>query len=245
MVGTRPATAAGVLVAVTTLGVLTATGASAAPGQPGQPRFSAGSSGVGDPYFPYSGNGGYDVQHYHLDLDYTPPSPASGPLQGQLEGRATIDLVATQDLDRFNLDLRGLTVSSVSIDGKPATSVPPPATGQIEGAAYWHVQDGTARAWELTVQPRPKLKAGERATIEIAYGGATGRPADIEGAPYGWWTTRDGAMVVNEPDGAMTWFPVSDHPTDKASYSFEITVPEGKAAIANGLPSREPTTEGG
>ena len=29
----------------------------------------AGSSGIGDPYFPLLGNSGYDVQHYTLDLD--------------------------------------------------------------------------------------------------------------------------------------------------------------------------------
>ena len=52
-------------------------------------------------------------------------------------------------------------------------------------------------------------------------------------------------MVANEPDGAMTWYPVSDHPTDKASYSFEITVPEGTVAVANGLPSQDPVTENG
>ena len=38
----------------------------------------------------------------------------------------------------------------------------------------------------------------------------------------------------------MTWYPVSDHPTDKATYSFEITVPEGKVAVANGVPVRSP-----
>ena len=58
-------------------------------------------------------------------------------------------------------------------------------------------------------------------------------------------TTRDGAMVVGEPEGSMTWYPVSDHPTDKASYSFAITVPEGKVAVANGLPARDPVTAGG
>lgn len=43
----------------------------------------------------------------------------------------------------------------------------------------------------------------------------------------------------------MTWYPVSDHQTDKATYSFEITVPEGKVAVANGLPARDPVTEDG
>ena len=62
---------------------------------------------------------------------------------------------------------------------------------------------------------------------------------------YGWVTTCDGAMVVGEPDGSMTWYPVSDHPTDKATYDFEITVPEGKVAVANGLPAGGPITEDG
>ena len=31
-----------------------------------------GADGVGDPYFPKDGNGGYDVQHYDLDLVYEP-----------------------------------------------------------------------------------------------------------------------------------------------------------------------------
>jgi aminopeptidase N len=43
----------------------------------------------------------------------------------------------------------------------------------------------------------------------------------------------------------MTWYPVSDHQTDKATYSFEITVPEGKVAVANGLPAKDPETQGG
>jgi aminopeptidase N len=221
-------------------------GALAAPGQSGVPRYSAGASGAGDDYFPFAGNGGYDVQHYDLDITYTPPPPAPAPIVGQLDGVATIDLVATQDLDRFNLDLRGLEVQAVTINGKPAGEVTPPAPGaEVEGAAYWHVQDDDARVWELTIQPRPKIKKGQSAEIVITYGGATTRPRDIEGFLYGWVTTRDGAMVVGEPEGTMTWYPVSDHPTDKATYSFEITVPEGKVAVANGLPERDPITENG
>jgi aminopeptidase N len=239
----------GVTAAVLAIGVLGAASASAAPGQPGTPsgpRYTAGAEGVGDAYFPFAGNGGYDVQHYDLDIRYTPPAPSPAPLSGTFEGTATIDLVATQDLDRFNLDLRGMEVSSLTVDGKAATGIePPPAGVVVEGAAYWHVQDDEARAWELTVQPRPKLKAGEAVQVVVEYGGATTQPLDVEGAPYGWWTTRDGAMVVSEPDGSMTWYPVSDHQTDKATYSFEITVPEGKVAVANGLPAGDPVTEDG
>ena len=93
------------------------TAAVAAPGQPGAPRYTEGADGVGDPYFPLTGNGGIDVVHYDLVLDYTPPA-SEALLEGDLAGVATIDLIATQDLNRFNLDLRGLTASKVVVNGK-------------------------------------------------------------------------------------------------------------------------------
>src|ERR671911_3114145 len=35
-------------------------------------QLSVGSPGLGDEYFPLAGNGGYDVGHYVLRLDYDP-----------------------------------------------------------------------------------------------------------------------------------------------------------------------------
>lgn len=197
---------------VTAVILVSATGAAAAPGTP---RYAPGADGVGDSYFPLAGNGGIDVQHYDLALTYTPPAADPAPLEGALSGVATIDLVATADLDRFNLDLRGLTATAVLVGGKKAS--------------FDQVQN------ELRISPRPKLKTGQSTTVVVTYGGTTIRPTDIEGALYGWVTTRDGAMVVSEPDGSATWFPVNDHPTDKATYSFDITVPDGLVAVANGL----------
>ncbi len=220
--------------------------ANAGPGNHGGPRFSAGAAGAGDAYFPYAGNGGYDVRHYDLDITYTPPAPAPAPVVGQLQGIATIDLVATQDLDRFNLDLRDLDAQAITVNGKGVREVAPPGPGaEVGGPVYWQVQDDAARVWELTIQPRPKIKKGHSVRVVVTYGGETTRPEDIEGALYGWVTSRDGAMVVGEPEGSMTWYPVSDHQSDKASYSFEITVPEGKTAVANGLPAQDPVTANG
>jgi len=203
------------IAAVTAVTLVGASAATAAPGSPGTPRYGPGADGAGDPYFPLAGNGGIDVLHYDLDLDYTPPAPDPAPLEGTLNGVAAIDLVATQDIDQFNLDLRGLTATSVVVNGKSM------AFDQVEN--------------ELRISPRPKLKTGQGATVVVTYGGTTIQPTDIEGALYGWVTTRDGAMVVSEPDGSATWFPVIDHPTDKATYSFDITVPDGLVAVANGL----------
>jgi hypothetical protein len=174
MIGARTRIIGGMAAALIAAGSLTVVGgAVAAPGSPGGPRYTAGEPGAGDDYFPYAGNGGYDVSHYHLDITYTPPDPAPAPIEGQLDGVATIELTATQDLDRFNLDLRGMQVRSMTVNGKDARSVAPPAPGEeVDGAAYWHVQDDDARLWELTVQPRPKLTAGQQATLVIEYGGS-------------------------------------------------------------------------
>ncbi|WP_233199955.1 M1 family metallopeptidase [Cryobacterium sp. N22] len=211
------------------------------PSGKGGPRYTPGAPGSGDAYFPYAGNGGYDVQDYDLALRYEPPADPAV-LTGRLSGVATITLRATQDLESLNFDLRGLDVASVRVDGKAA------AHGKSHGGnnAEWsQQQDDVNRIWELTVGLRPKLKAGQTTTIVIEYGGATGQPLDTTGALYGWVTTADGAMVVNEPDGAATWYPVNDDPQDKATYTFRLTVPAGKTAVANGLPDGKPKTRAG
>jgi aminopeptidase N len=203
--------------------------------------YTAGAPGSGDPYFPYDGNGGYDVLHYDLALRYAPPTDPTA-LVGKLNGVATITLRAKQNLQSLNFDLRGLDVTSVRVDGKAAAHGKSPDNGSAE---WSQKQDDANRFWELTVGLLPKLREGQSTTIIIEYGGSTGRPLDTTGALYGWVTTADGAMVVNEPDGASTWYPVNDDPQDKATYSFHITVPAGKTAIANGLADGRPRTKAG
>lgn len=212
------------------------------PAQATNQLAASGAPGSGDPYFPNAGNGGYDVLHYDLDLRYTPPSDPSV-LVGHLTAEATITLRATEDLDALNFDLRGHEVFAVWVYGRDKNDGK--SKGQAVPAEWSQMRDDASRVWELGIQLRPKLKAGQQATIEIEYSGNTGRPVDTTGALYGWVTTADGAMVVNEPEGASTWYPVNDDPEDKATYTFRITVPEGKAAVANGLPDGGPVTKGG
>jgi aminopeptidase N len=179
----------------------------AAPRATAQP--SPGASGAGDPYFPGLGNSGYDVDHYAIDLRYSPPNR-------RLKATTTIFATATQDLSRFDLDLRGLTVTSVSVDGAEA------AFGR----------DGA----ELVITPAAPLEAGSAFEVVVEY---RGRPRPIKepgGSIEGWIETRDGAFVVAEPRSARTWFPCNDHPSDKASYEFAVDVPRELTAVANGGP---------
>ena len=70
-------------------------------------------AGVGDPYYPTYGNGGYDVDHYDLAVRYDPATDV-------LQGVTTIVAHATTALSRFDLDLVGLTVHRITVNGRPA-----------------------------------------------------------------------------------------------------------------------------
>ncbi|GGX47160.1 metallopeptidase [Streptomyces fructofermentans] len=180
-------------------------------------RGRAGAPGVGDPYFPGAGNGGYDVRHYGLTLDYTPRTH-------RLAGSARIDARATHDLGAFNLDLKGMKVESVEVAGRPARF-------QRKGQ-------------ELTVRPRDGIREGAAFTTVVRYSGAPVTITDPDGSEEGWLRTEDGALALGEPVGSMAWFPGNHHPSDKATYDITVTVPEGLKAVSNGELRSETTKRG-
>src|SRR5215210_7862659 len=178
---------------------------------------SFGSPGLGDPFFPLAGNGGYDVGHYALALDYTRTG-------NRLEGSVTISATATQALDRFDLDLRGFSISRLDVNGRPAS----------------FTRDGQ----ELQISPRGRLSAGSAFTVRVDYAGTPAVVTDPDGSIEGWVPTDDGAVVVNEPQGSPAWYPVNDNPRDKATYDFAITVPAGITALGNGVLQSSATSGG-
>ncbi len=181
------------------------------------PSFAPGAQGAGDPYFPTYGNGGYDVGGYDLDLRFDPAS-------GRLEGTATITATATQDLASLNLDLAKLTASRVTVDGEEAASR----------------ADGN----ELIVTPAAGLVRGAAFTVEVAYGGVPGPLTNETLGVGGWLRTADGGFALGQPESASTWFPVNDHPSDKATFTLAMAVPEGVEAISNGVPGERTTEDG-
>src|SRR5687767_6942384 len=100
--------------------------------------FTPGADGLGDPFFPQAGNGGYDVSHYSLTLGYEPA-------QNRLAGTAVISARATQNLSRFNLDLRGFSISRLLVNGRAAN----------------HTRAGEH---ELVITPTPGVRAGSAFT---------------------------------------------------------------------------------
>jgi aminopeptidase N len=165
--------------------------------------------GIGDPYFPELGNPGYDAQHYVIALDVDPDS-------GEVSGKTTIEAVAKEDLSSFNLDFQGFDIDSLSVDGSEAD----------------YTRDGR----ELIITPGTPLKAREKFTVEVAYHGVA-EPAYFTALDFkmGWLQGSSKAInVLSEPDGASSWYPVNNHPLDKATYRFEISVPQPWVVAATG-----------
>jgi hypothetical protein len=168
---------------------------------------SPGSRSLGDPLLPLLGNGGYDVQHYDLAINYDP-------VANSMTSTAGITSRATQDLSEFSLDFRGMTVTSVTVNGAAAA---------------------VARdADKLIITPATALANGSTFTTVVAYNGVPVQVLDPDNTLEGWLRAPDGAFVVNEPMGAMSWFPNNNHPLDKATYDISVTVPNDKVALGNG-----------
>ena len=190
--------------ALTTVLALAAASAQADPSD-----FRPGAPGVGDTYYPGYGNGGYDVSRYRIDLTYHPTD-------NHIEAQTIIDAEATQDLSRFNLDLVGLTVRSIEVDGH---------------AASW-----SRSGQELSVTPPRGLREGREFQTVVRYDGV---PVEfvLPGTDVrtGFMATDDGATVAGQPEVAASWFPANDHPRDKAAYDFVVAVPDGHEVVANGV----------
>jgi aminopeptidase N len=179
--------------------------------------FTPGARGIGDPYFPAYGNGGYDVQGYDLKLKYDPAS-------GELGGTATITATATQALSRFDFDFAHLSASRVTVDGTAAGSR----------------QDDA----ELVITPAAGIVRGAAFRVVVTYAGKPSALDDNALGAGGWLRTKDGAFALGQPESASTWYPVNDHPADKATFKLAMTVPAGLQVISNGVPGPRTTAAG-
>ena len=166
-----------------------------------------GATGSGDSILPRRGNGGYDVSDYDVDLRWLPATRT-------VSATASITATATQTLSAFNLELQGLEVRAVTVNGVPAT---------------WR-RDG----FELTVTPTTPIPHGSEFTTLVRYRGRPGALRHPQLGRIGWIRTRDGATALSEPFGSETWFPVNSTLRDKATASVSVDVPNRLKAVSNG-----------
>ncbi|HUO39393.1 MAG TPA: M1 family metallopeptidase [Mycobacterium sp.] len=161
-----------------------------------------------DPYLPSSGNVGYRVSRYELDLQYR----VAG---NRLSGSATITAVTLAPLRTLCLDLAdALTVSKVWVNGdRPA---------RFSGARD-----------KLRIRLAAPVPADTPLSVVVRYGGSP-RPVRSQWGNVGFEELSDGALVAGQPNGAPSWFPCNDIPGAKASYRIQISADRAYQVIANG-----------
>lgn len=181
----------------TVLGVVAAPAAAEVP--------TVGAPGIGDPYYPLDGNGGYDIRHYDIRLSYQPSTD-------ELWGTTTILATTTQELSQFNLDFL-LRPSSVLVNNRPARF-----SSQGDG--------------ELVVTPQGAVAKGAQLLVVVSYQDVPSKYQYLGASS--WRRIPTGAAAIGEPHATRWWFPGSDHPRDKATFDVSVAVPGGLAAVSNG-----------
>lgn len=212
MKSTRPRPAAvrsrvrAVLASVVLLAVVpSATAGPMGAAQPAPAVAVDGADGIGDPYWPKDGNGGYDVLRYRVRNDWSFD-------RRRLRGSTVVTLRARKDLRSLSLDFL-LPVRSVSVGGAPADFR---RTG----------------AHEVRVTPRRPLRAGTTYAVRVAYAGVPSRYSYA--GENAWLESRDEVVAMGQPHMAPWWFPANDHPRDKAFVDVTTTVPRGTQVVGNG-----------
>jgi aminopeptidase N len=178
----------------------------------------AGAPGLGDSLYPDFGNGGYDVKEYFLDIEVRDVKTS------ELSAVTTIKAQATHDLLSFNLDFIGFEITSLTVNESDA--------------------EYSRNGQELTITPAQPILDGEDFTVVVEYAGVPEELISIAlPVEMGWVVFDGGVFVASEPDGAASFYPVNDHPLDKALFTFRVTVPEPYEVAANGV--LQETTDNG
>jgi aminopeptidase N len=163
---------------------------------------------VMDPYLPGSGNFGYRVSRYELDIKYKVAI-------NRLSGLATITAMTLVPLRSFTLDLSdALTVSKVWVNGEK------PSQFNTSGN-------------KLHIRLASALPPGAPLSVVVRYGGSPQPNRSVWG-DVGFEELSDGALVAGQPNGAPTWFPCDDHPSAKAGYRIQVSTDSPYYVIANG-----------
>src|SRR5438552_10284641 len=163
---------------------------------------SVGPGAAVDAAIAHSYRPGIDVLDYNLSLEL----PARG---NEIAGDAVLSVRRTARVDTLVLDLVGLVVDSVRVDGVRASFSRP--AGEIHVALPQGVT-GTFR-------------------VDVAYRGAVEDGLIIRTDGAGRWT----GFGDNWPNRARYWIPSVDHPSDKATVSWNITAPADRTVVANGV----------
>lgn len=147
----------------------------------------------------------FDVLHYALALAL---SDTSNMVWGN--AKLALKLRAVPATKKLRLDLKEMTVTNVNVEHRDA---------------IFDHQHGA-----LNIAVPEHLRDGDTLDLAIAYHGEPKDGLIITNNKFGHRTI----FADNWPNRASYWFPSIDHPSDKSTVSFQLTLPAHYTVIANG-----------
>ncbi|HVA58231.1 MAG: M1 family aminopeptidase [Gemmatimonadaceae bacterium] len=143
-----------------------------------------------------------DVLHYHFALTL----PDSG---HRFEAAVMITVARRGPADTLTLDLAGLDVDRVLVDGRGVTA---------------------RRAGDRLLVPLP-VGTHDTLLVRVVYGGTPDDGLIIRRDTAGRWTY----FGDNWPNRARHWLPTVDRPSDKATVSWWVSAPASETVVGNGM----------
>ena len=154
--------------------------------------------------YPHIDQPGIDVLHYTFTLDL----PDTGRF---IQGYAELSVRRYRTVQKLTLDLIALRVDTVWVNSKPVRFLRDSATISI---------------------PLKKLTRPSADTLQVLvkYGGWVQDGLMIQTDEAGRWT----GFGDNWPNRGRYWLPSVDHPSDKATVTWNVRAPSDRKVIANG-----------
>ncbi|MFH0410962.1 M1 family metallopeptidase [Corynebacterium sp. L4756] len=162
-----------------------------------------------DSYTGVDFNLGFSISHYDLDLEYRVEP-------NLLSGTAKLHIQVGEDLDNLTLDLGG-AMAARRISANNGIKI-----------SRFRVSGGKIR-----ISFNDTIAEGTKFILTVRYGGNP-RPIRTAWGEIGWEETESGALVASQPNGAPSWFPCDDTPSEKATYDIKIVADNPFTVISNG-----------
>ena len=153
--------------------------------------------------------GAYDVRHYELSISFDLHKKTfTGDMQITMRGLTPLHEIT------LHASNETLTIDSVKANG---ATLPFARNNDL-----------------LSIRLLHETAEQESLTVRIYYAGVSKFHGEYDGGGV-YFSSSDHLATIGEPNFARTWFPCNDTPSDKATATLHITVPETLTAVSNGI----------
>ena len=169
----------------------------------------------------------FDTIHTKVDLDIDVK-------KGTIAGAVTHQIrILRPGVNSIRLNCVGLTIESVTLDGK-AAAFDYPVAGDLE-TSWIEVTETKQSADQLVIHSASALEPGQELELKIAYHGSPVEGLYFIPTEKGLPEKRHEVWSQGEGEDNRYWIPCHDYPDDKATFEGIFRVEKGMYVLSNGV----------